>query len=332
MIFIRNYSRIIPTSKINLEIDSEKGILNLIIDKKTSPLMNCSIEGIFDSVSRSLKGINKKVGNDFPETKSPLIEGTFTCINIYKKGLKLVYEVGESEKMGAELISKTTEELANGDKKYPRDMIVIIRDKDQRFNFGMRNVVMKKEFELDDEGKTVITVLFPKYPIWGKLKYPVYGILYYDTGDVDYIRSVADIPEEELRPIDGFKLSAVEETNITRNALERVEFSEAYDYIVESIKITREKSKAAAEKQNRNSNGNNDGSYRSRQGRHDKRGVSNPVIRDPQGYGGYNNNRNSYKPKYNEDNYSGKYDRKQSNGYHKKKGNTNRKGHSTGRR
>lgn len=255
MIFIKNFAKKLSSNDVRLELTTENGESRLdlcIAEENPIGLVKSSVQGVSESMKKSI-GYIGNLTNYIEEAENKvsvnILDNKASEVAFFVKGAKTVIKDTSS----LPNIIDVYDEIAENNKHYPRDVIAIIvpnktDDGKELSDFSLvvdrRNLGAKTvTIYLNDYS---VILMYVKWPIWAKLKFPAYA----------YVKAVVanDTDEKEYEEIGAFKLGSITNKKIQRNQVIDVDIKEAKDYLDESFKILREKSKERNPRNNEREN------------------------------------------------------------------------------
>lgn len=259
MLFIKNLTKNAADFGVRVVGVDGDVLLSLVTpDGSTVPLLCSKENAILQSIRRSIDYVGRKTStlkksSDGVSVETKLFQDKATEIAFYVKGEKISLEPIEidedSQEPGAVMSIDVVkeEEDANNKKKYPRDLVVVICDRDlgedaATAHFDKRNITGEPIYILIENGYQAV-VIVPKWPVWSDLKFPVYMCFTREgkTGDDAIIGAI--------------KLDSRQENGVVKNQVSDVDYSEASTYLKESQKIfEQQQMQASVNKINRKNN------------------------------------------------------------------------------
>lgn len=283
MVFIKNYSDL-NDIKIVMEDEKESVTVSLECGEERVPLVKSDIMQVKETIKKSIKYISDITGKSESKfegakkvTSTNILDNKPSEITFFAKGAKTVITGLD------ELPNKITYFDSTSNKKYPRDMVVMVvpnnvevpnsseKKKARHSLVADRRNLGAKTLYVPLKDYTVI-VAYIKWPIWSNLKYPAYFYIESSFG-----KDMAVITN-------AFKLGVSTNKNISKNKIFDVDPAEAVSYLDETFKKLKERDEKMV-----NNNRNFNARYKSSA---NKENRDNKLARK-------NNNQSGYKSGYN---------------------------------
>ena len=250
MIFIKNCTTDLTGKDVKLTLEEQEKVAKLsltIKEEEPIALVKTAVNGVCEALRKSMKYIASITNSDVSDTVS-ILDNKTSELAFFVKGKRTVLKetttlpntIGEYD------------EIMDGEKHYPRDMVVLIvpnydenggklthRLISDRRNLGAPTQTVERE-------KYSIIIMYVKYPIWANLKFAAYAYVKTEKEDGSTVVNTA------------FQLGTSTNKNLSKNQVIDVDPKIAIDYLEESFRILREKKNAATKQRPNTRNRAND--------------------------------------------------------------------------
>lgn len=237
MIFIKNCTTDLTGKDVTLTLEEKEKLSTLSLTIKGEDpiqLVKSTVNGVAEAIRKSIKYIASITNSDETNT-SCILDNKESEIAFFVKGKRTVLKetstlpntIGEYD------------EVMDGDKHYPRDMIVMIVPNHNGNGGKLTHKLVVDRRNLGASTQTIegkeysIIIMYVKYPIWSNLRFEAYAYIKTEKEDGDSVVTTA------------FKLGTSPNKNLAKNQIVDVDPKIAVDYLEESFRILREKKNAA---------------------------------------------------------------------------------------